>query len=105
MKRILRIVLSCICAAIAFLFGWLLKSPFGRKEASVSPGKKFEEVKHEIEKTSAVDLVAAAPNSEQLHANAAGIAEQYREQFRDRTRNAISGFTGSGTDADSGRRN
>jgi len=102
LKKRLAAVLAAIGAALAFLAGWLLRGLFGRKAGSAINCKTPEEVKRELENTPADDLVSAAPDADQLRANAAGIAERAKQRLRDRAGAAISGLAGSGTDGSGG---
>jgi len=103
MKK-LRIFFACIGAVLVFLAGWFLRNLFGRKIESVV-AKTSEEIKREIENTPADDLINDAPNSDELRANAAGIAEQSKQRLRDRIREVLSGNNSSGTDASGGSGN
>jgi hypothetical protein len=100
----LKIALAGIGAALVFLAGWFLRELFGKKTAPAVI-QTPEEVKREIENTPAGDLVAAAPNSDQLRSNADGIAERAKQRLRDRAGAVISGLAGSGTDGSGGSGN
>ena len=100
MKKI-KIALAGIGAALVFLAGWFLRSFFAMKTAPADI-KTPEEVKREIENTPAGDLVAAAPNADQLRANADGIAEHAKQRLRDRAGTILSGIACSGTDGSGG---
>jgi len=102
MTKKLAAVLAAIGAALAFLAGLLMRSLFARKADSAAAHKTPEEVKREIENTPAGDLVSAAPNSEQLRANADGIAGRAKQRLRDRAGAILSGISGSGTDGSGG---
>jgi len=93
---------AAICGALAFLAGWLLRGLFGRNADSAAVCKTPEEVKREIENTPADDLVSAAPDADQLRANAAGIAGRAKQRLRDRAGAILSGLAGSGTDGSGG---
>jgi hypothetical protein len=69
-------------AVLAFIAGYLLRGLFGKKADAAPESEKSEEVRREIENTPAGDLVAVAPDAEQLRANAAGIAGKFRERLR-----------------------
>jgi len=111
LKKKLRIALAGIGAALAFLAGLLVRSQFGRKARHPADGgpaaacKTPEEVKIEIENTPAGDLVAAAPDADQLRANAAGIAGRAKQRLRDRAGAILSGLSGSGADGSGGNGN
>jgi hypothetical protein len=64
-----------------------------REEFERAKEKKQDEIKN----TPASGLVDAAPDSERLHADAAGIAGKFRERLRDRARKLLSGNDGAGT--------
>jgi len=102
LKKKLAAVIVAIGAALSFLAGWLLRSLFGRKADSAVNCKTPEEVKREIKNTPADDLVSAAPDADQLRANAAGIAERAKQRLRDRAGAALSGLAGSGIDGSGG---
>jgi hypothetical protein len=97
----LKTALAVIGAALAFLAAWLLRGLFG-KNAAPTVIQTPEEVKREIENTPACDLVAGAPNGDQLRANADGIAERAKQRLRDRAGTILSWFAGSGTDGSGG---
>jgi hypothetical protein len=100
----LKIALAGIGAALVFLVGWFLRGLFTRKPAPADI-KTPEEVKLEIENTPACDLVSAAPNADQLRANADGIADRAKQRLRDRAGSIISGISGSETDGSGGSGN
>jgi len=102
MKKKLAAVLAAICGALAFLAGWLLRNLSVRKANSAAACKTPEEVKREIENTPAGDIVSAAPDADQLRANAAGIAGRAKQRLRDRAGTILSGIAGSGTDGSGG---
>jgi hypothetical protein len=90
-------VVSGVCMVLAFLLGLLLRGRSGEK-AAVMDADKYEEVKREIEKTPAGDLVDADPNADELRADAGAIAGKFRERLRDRAGKVLSGKGGSGSD-------
>ena len=98
MKKFLA-VLAGIGAVLAFLAGWFFRDLSGRKNSVSASHEIYEEEKHAIENTPAADLVDSAPNAGELRSNAAGIAEQAKQRFRDRVGTILSGY---GTDADNG---
>jgi len=100
----LKIALAGIGAALVFLAGWFFRGLFAKKTAPAVI-KTPEEVKLEIENTPASDLISAAPNAEQLRANADGIAEGAKQRLRDRAGTILSGIVGSGTDGSGGSGN
>jgi len=106
MEKKLRMALACIgaaiCGALAFLAGWLLRGLSAKKANSAAACKTPEEVKRAIENTPADDLISAAPDADQLRANAAGIAGRAKQRLRDRTGAILSGLAGSGTDGSGG---
>jgi hypothetical protein len=97
----LKTALAAIGAALVFLAGWFFRGLFARK-TSPADIKTPEEVKLEIENTPAGDLVSAAPNADQLRANADGIAGRAKQRLRDSAGKIISGNAGSGTDGSGG---
>jgi hypothetical protein len=100
----LKIALAGIGAALAFLAGWFFRNLFERK-ATTAVTQTPEEVKREIENTPACDLVSAAPNADQLRANADGIAGRAKQRLRDRAGAILFGIAGSGTDGNGGSGN
>jgi len=100
----LKIALAGIGAALVFLAGWFFRGLFVRKTVPAVI-KTPEEVKLEIENTPACDLVSAAPNADQLRANADRIAEGAKQRLRDRAGTILSGIAGSGTDGSGGSGN
>ena len=100
----LKTALAGIGAALVFLAGWFFRGLFAKKTAPAVI-KTPEEVKLEIENTPACDLVSAAPNADQLRANADEIAERAKQRLRDRAGKILSGIAGSGIDGSGGNGN
>jgi hypothetical protein len=100
MEKALALV-SGLCAALAFLLGWLLRGGPGGKAAAIG-GTNHEEVKDEVEReienARASDLVDAAPDAGELRSDAAAIAGKFRERLRDRIRRILSGSRSGGAD-------
>jgi hypothetical protein len=67
------------------------------EKAQEEAGKAKEKKQNEIKNTPAPNLVAAAPNVEELRSDAAGIAGRAKGRLRDRTEEIISWLNGSGT--------
>ncbi|MCL2762207.1 MAG: hypothetical protein FWD36_03235 [Treponema sp.] len=100
MKKMLA-VLAGIGAVLLFLAGWLLRGLSGGKNDSANSIEVSKEVQREIENTPAADLIAAAPNADELRSNATGIAEQAKQRFRDRVGAILSGNHNIGVDGSS----
>ncbi|MDR1248639.1 MAG: hypothetical protein LBK63_04970 [Treponema sp.] len=89
---------SGACAVLAFLLGLSLRGRSGAGAAgAVLDGKRIEEERRAIENTPAADLVDAAPNAADLHANAETIAGRFRQRLRDRAGKILSGDSSGGT--------
>jgi hypothetical protein len=95
------LTLNILIGILTTVAGCLIRRSAGAGNAANSIQKaeeKREAVKDEIEKTSAADLVAAAPNADELRAATAGIKNRAEERLRDKIRRILSRVDGTGDD-------
>jgi hypothetical protein len=89
----LSVITAALCGGLIWKFYYSGKPP----HIDINNAEKAKEKKqNEIENTPASDLVDAAPDADELRADAAGIVGRAKQRLRDRIGDIISRFNGSG---------